>query len=282
MTIFFDRLKDKYGNFELVRLTGGFTNAAYLLKGTDPPFVAKVAKLASQDIENECHSLRFLANQTITPKLIDRYIFEKTQVVIMTFEPGANGQSILDTNDLARAEKVFTNMGLCLAEKIHSFRFDGQTHEIREGNLPFLSFDLDFVPFELRVESRTLLNKLEVKRDEWVLTHGDFGSHNVLFADGEPLTVIDWEWTEWFHPLVDIAWACWNTQLHYPKMADRLNHALIESYQSRRPFVLDPETLKALVLYKLWNILMKVRDADGETKQKWVNRLQWTFENKWI
>ena len=110
-----------------------------------------------------------------------------------------------------------------------------------------------------------------------MLTHGDYGSHNILFAEHDNITVIDWEWVEWFHPLVDIAWTCWNTKLHYPNVADRLNQTFISAYQTIRPITCTNDEIKTYSLYKLWSILKKVQNSGEETREKWVSRLEWTL-----
>jgi aminoglycoside phosphotransferase (APT) family kinase protein len=187
-----------------------------------------------------------------------------------------NGQEILDTRDLKRSHDLFRHMGELLSTQIHSYSHTGDHGGLRSADFKALRFDVDYVPKVFVEESQALLEQIDAPVHEWTLTHGDFGSHNIL-ADGRKLTVIDWEWAEWGHPLVDIAWACWNTKLHYPKIADGLNHTFIRAYQARRPISCTSEHIKAYSLYKLWTILQKVKHADRQTQMKWVNRLEWTL-----
>lgn len=272
----------KYGDIRPLRLTGGFTNSTYLLQGTAPPLVAKIANLSNQDIENERQALFFLKDSAITPKIVELISEEGTQIVISLFMRGQNGQSVLDTGDVHRSERLFRKMGLCLADDIHSHHYDGTRHNLRLGHLNRLPFPIDFVPEDLLMKCATILERLEPQTDEWVLTHGDFGSHNVLVENDSPLTVIDWEWAEWFHPVVDLAWVCWNTKLHYPEIADRLNRAFLEAYQSRKAIPVTPQTIKAYALYKLRNILMRMEYADQDTQEKWIHRLEWTLNSELI
>ncbi|HET7578033.1 MAG TPA: aminoglycoside phosphotransferase family protein [Bacillales bacterium] len=273
-------LMKKYGAVEAVSLKGGFTNATYLLKGTDPLLVAKAAGHSNRDILNERHVLRFLHNTRIAPKMADLVTINKTKWLISTFHEGTNGQSLLDAGDLQPAEDLFKGMGELLAQHIHSHRFDGHRRNLRLGNVNPLQADLDFVPRDLLTKSEAILNKINTHPGEWVLTHGDFGSHNILVGDKSQLIVIDWEWAEWFHPLVDLAWTCWNTRMHYPDLAERLNQTFLEAYQSKKSISLTPELLKAYSLYKLRNILLKMKNADHATQEKWIHRLEWTLTHE--
>ncbi|WP_396128044.1 phosphotransferase [Exiguobacterium mexicanum] len=74
-----------------------------------------------------------------------------------------------------------------------------------------LDFSLDFAPEELRDASRRFLDRLPLTAEsDRVLTHGDFGIHNVLLTDKGEVTVLDWEWAEWADPRMDVAWCCWS------------------------------------------------------------------------
>lgn len=270
-------LNKKYGQVQ--RLTGGFTNAAFLL-GTESPLVAKVAALSNQDLTNEMNALHFLDQTSLAPKYVDFINEGDASILVTTFEEGLNGQAILDTGNMAKAETLFYEMGLVLAKDIHAFTFHSPETPLRKG---FIEYDgIDFVPEALAVESAKLLCQIPVCTNEWVLTHGDYGSHNILYREDGSLAVIDWEWTEWFHPLVDIAWTCWNTKLHYPAIANRLNPIFIKAYQSINPMACLDSDLKPYVIYKLWQILHRIRHADKATQEKWIDRLDWTFNHQII
>lgn len=273
-------LTKKYGPVEPIRLTGGFTNATYLLHGTNPALVAKVANLSNLDIENESRALLFLKDSTHTPRIVDMVSEKGSRIVITQFLEGENGQAVLDTGDVHRSENLFKEMGRCLADGVHARLYEGNRQNLRLGNLYGSSDSLDFAPRALLMGCHEVLDRLDAPLEEWVLTHGDFGAHNVLVKSGRPLTVIDWEWAEWFHPLVDLAWVCWNTKLHYPAIADRLNHAFLQSYQSRKPINFEADTLKAFALYKLRNILFRMQNADRQTQEKWIHRLEWTLNSE--
>ena len=273
-------LRKRFRASEWERLMGGFTNDVYLLKGTKPLLVAKVAQWSSQDMENEVKVLKFLETTSYTPKVIDLFSINNKQIIVFTYAEGMNGQAILDTGDHKRSINLFRGMGVRLAD-IHSHSYSGNPSGLRFADFEMLLYDLSFVPKELVKKSERLLQHLDRNKREWTLTHGDFGSHNIL-TDEECLTVIDWEWAEWGHPLIDLAWTCWNTKLHYTAIADELNQIFLNAYKAQREVVYSPELIKTYSLYKLWMILYRVQHADEETQQKWINRLEWTFENEII
>jgi aminoglycoside phosphotransferase len=266
-------LEEKYG--AAGRLSGGYTNLAYKIK-TNPPLVAKIASLSNEDLLNEANALQVLHGKVPTPKYIDDHSLESSFILVTSYERGENGQSILDTGDMAKAEAVFKNMGLVLANLIHSHAYTDGSLKLRKAKV-LEPASLDFVPQPLVEKSRTFFPLLSTDMNEWVLSHGDYGSHNILFDSDGKITVIDWEWTEWFHPLVDIAWTLWNTKLHYPHMADRLNQAFLKAYQSVRPLAYTEPLIKAYVLYKIWHLLNRLHHADAAVQNNWVSRLDWTL-----
>ncbi|SOC06420.1 phosphotransferase family enzyme [Ureibacillus xyleni] len=266
----------KYGDIELLRLTGGYTNQTYLLKGTNPPKVVKVANTVNKDIVNEMNCMKITQHTGIVPKLYDFFEHKDHQFVVLEFREGINGQSILDNHDLERAKVLFTCLGEALSTKIHSIKYHSISYDVKKWNLHELNFDLDFVPAELQQKSKMLVNAINDQKEDWVLTHGDYGVHNVLFTDHNSLTVLDWEWAEWANPLTDVGWVCWFTKLHYPEYANLLSSLFISAYEKNNP--IEHEKLKPYCVYKVWTILNKVRSSSIEVQQEWVRRLKWTIE----
>ncbi|GGH77851.1 phosphotransferase family protein [Pullulanibacillus pueri] len=274
-------LMKQYGAKKLVRLTGGFTNAVYLLEATEPPLVVKIAQWSNGDMENEANTLRFLNQGAFTPEVRDLFSMKQQQIIVFTYKEGKNGQAILDTGHFKSSIELFHDMGKLLATAIHSHPYSGEQQGLRVADFKRIRFDLNYVPETLMKQSKALLEERGAQEHPWTLTHGDFGSHNVL-ADGHHLTAIDWEWAEWGPPLVDLAWTCWNTKLHYPSIADQLNQTFLQAYQAERDVHYTPELMKVYSLYKLWIILNKVQSSDEETQQKWVKRLEWTLQTEII
>jgi hypothetical protein len=99
-----------------------------------------------------------------------------------------------------------------------------------------------------------------------------------LMSDTENnFSVLDWEWAEWGNALNDVAWICWFTKLHYSEIANILNRTFMEEYISYNPISIAPDQLKTCSVYKVWNVLHRVRHAKREVKTEWLRRLEWTL-----
>jgi len=271
-------LEDKYGDFTPVRLTGGYTNETFLLNGTNPLLVVKVANSFNEDIQNEINCLKMAQETGIVPKIYDLIKTNSHQITVMEYRKGTNGQSILDNKDIERTKELYKSIGKLLSKYIHSIKYNFSSNGIKECNLLELNLNLDFVPDTLINNSKEILREIKDTKEEWVLVHGDYGMHNVLYTDNNNLTVLDWEWSEWANPLTDIGWVCWFTKLHYPEHADILNHLFIEEYKKHNVVHLSPKILKAYCVYKVWKVLHKVKNAPLEVQQEWIRRLKWTLE----
>lgn len=274
-------LKEKYGEVEPVRLTGGYRNDTFLLKGTSPLLVAKVLKSGNDDNLNELNALQALSKTGIAPEVYDVIEMADACVLVMAYRDGRNGQAILDSGEFKVTGQLYKRMGQALARNIHSIRYSSP-EGIRECGLKKLSMTLPFVPKTFREQSEKLLRKLEDPKREWVLTHGDYGIHNALFTDGETLTVLDYEWAEWSNPLTDISWVHWFTNLHYSDHAKPLTALFMEGYRSVTPVVVDPEEMKAYGVYKVWSVLYRIQQSPREVQEEWVRRLHWTLETDWM
>ncbi|WNS42384.1 aminoglycoside phosphotransferase family protein [Paenibacillus sp. MMS20-IR301] len=264
----------------LERLTGGYTNITYLMTGTEPQLVAKVSNLSNEDTLNEINVMKLLQGSCDTPVVHDVSLLEGMRVIVMDCMRGVNAQSVLDAGDWTRADWIYRNMGQLLAAQIHSRPYVQQASGIRVSNRPGLApmiRKLEFVPESLGRQSVQLLSAAGDPEQPWVLTHGDYGVHNLLYEPESALHVLDWEWAEWGNPLNDVAWVCWFTKLHYPVRAAELNAAFMEGYLSVHPLSFSPQQLKAASLYKVWNVLHRLRIAPKEVQREWVRRLEWTL-----
>jgi thiamine kinase-like enzyme len=273
-------LKEKYGDFILVRLTGGYTNETFLLNGIHPPLVVKVTNKFNEDIENEINCLNLTQGTGVTPKIYELIKTDAIQIIVMEYRKGINGQSILDNNDLKRTKELYKSLGESLAKFIHSRKYNFTSRGIKESNINGLNLNLDFVPEVLIKKSKEILQYINDVKEEWVLTHGDYGIHNVLYTTSNTLSVLDWEWAEWANPITDIAWVFWFTKLHYSKYADTLNLIFIEEYKINNPVHLSPEILRAYSVYKVWKVLNRVKNAPQAVQEEWIRRLKWTIETE--
>ena len=271
-------LQSRY-DCKLVRLTGGYTNITFLLEGTSPLLVAKVTRLMDPDTLNEINSLNFLKKSGIAPIIHDVLEISNMSIVLMDYRQGVNGQSILDSGDLEHSKIVYKNLGQFLASQIHSTSLNTSHHGIRKSNTAMLKSNLEaeFVPENLIRQSSIVLSSLDDNEQNWVLTHGDYGPHNILSDTENNFSVLDWEWAEWGNALNDVAWICWFTKLHYSEIANILNRTFIEEYISYNPISIAPDQLKTCSVYKVWNVLDRVRHAKREVKAEWLRRLEWTL-----
>lgn len=271
-------LLKRYGDFTLTPLSGGYTNETFLLNGPKTALVVKVALHQNHDIQNEVSCLKITQKWRETPEFYEFIQTNDLQITVMEYCEGVNAQKFLDHYDVEKTKLLYKLLGETLAQTIHALKYNSSSYGINECNLGEIPFTIPFVPDNLINETKNLLQGMKDSRDDWVLTHGDFGVHNVLFTDDNRLTVIDWEWSEWGNPVSDIAWVCWFTKLHYPNYADVLIPLFIEGYNTYKPIHLTSDVLKRYSLYKVWKILHRVRDSSIEVQQEWIRRLKWTIE----
>lgn len=192
----------------LVRLTGGYTNIVFLMEGTSPLLVAKVTRLIDPDTWNEISCLNFLKKSGITPMIHDVLEISNMSIILMDYRNGVNGQSILDSADLEPAQILYKNLGRMLALQIHTKSLNDSQHGIRKSNIAMLKSKLEaeFVPENLIRQSSIVLSTVEDNEQNWVLTHGDYGAHNILLDTENEGTVLDWEWSEWGNAEVQTEW----------------------------------------------------------------------------
>ncbi|WP_409304825.1 phosphotransferase family protein [Peribacillus sp. SCS-155] len=271
-------LQDTYGDLTPHRLTGGYTNDTFLLKGSQSLLIAKVASSSNDDIKNKMNCMRLLSETDIVPKAYDLIETDGARVAVMEYKEGINGQSILDGKEGAKANELYKLLGRTLAKNIHSLRPDAvSANGIHEYSIKNLNLDLDFVPENLRIKTRDQLRRLNDHSQTWVLTHGDYGVHNVLYQDGQ-LAILDWEWAEWGNPLTDIAWVLWFTNLHYPNQANQWLRLFLEEYRLHQRVELKSDTLQSFGVYKVCKVLQRLAQAGQDVQKEWVRRLRWTLE----
>ncbi|MGO4276850.1 hypothetical protein AB4Z22_44665, partial [Paenibacillus sp. TAF58] len=99
----------------------------------------------------------------------------------------------------------------------------------------------------------------------------------ILIDAENNINVLDWEWAEWGNALNDVAWVCWFTKLHYSEIAHILNRSFIDEYLSYSPITISPKQLHICSVYKVWNVIYRVRHASTEVQAEWVRRLDWTL-----
>ena len=266
-------LSERYG-CGVLRLNGGDTNGAYLLR-TAPPRAAKRIRLHSRRPElppplsrlPEALVLRAASGTGLAPELLDTVLSGPEEgFLIQSFCPGENGQTLLDTGD---GERVYGLLGAALPrlQRISP-----------PGGLPVFGRELilpEYVPAGLRSRAEEAMSALP---PGGCLVHGDFGPHNALVRP-EGLTLIDFEWAENGPPAGDPAWLCWFTRLHYPDRADRLLQAFWERFSCPDGRSFTREELTCCAVRAVCRILVRAADEPEEIRNEWIRRLRWTLDD---
>jgi len=117
------------------------------------------------------------------------------------------------------------------------------------------------------------------------LVHGDAGLHNVLW-DGRITALLDWEWSGWGNPLLDVAWLYWT--MRWRAVAPDLWDVFLSSYRAAFAEAppADAGSLRALVFGQIADILIRVREQPA-ARAEWLRRANWTLNlqfplNLWI
>ncbi len=107
------------------------------------------------------------------------------------------------------------------------------------------------------------------------LVHGDAGLHNVLW-DARIIALLDWEWSGWGNPLLDVAWVYWT--MRWRAVSPALWDMFFGSYQAAYPGAppADATSLRALVFGQIAGILVRARDQPA-ARAEWLRRANWTL-----
>jgi aminoglycoside phosphotransferase (APT) family kinase protein len=275
----------QYGSGQLTRLSGGYTNGTFLVQGPTPPVVLKVYSQGSVAADNEFGALQALSGSGVTPEVYDRFSLNGVTAIVMEYRVGSNvQQAMLDAGRIADLHQVYEQAGWSLATKVHKHPvppthsiqiWDGQATAAAatETNLPF-------VPAALLSQARASIEQLTKECSACAVTHGDFGPHNLLVGNDQHLSILDWEWAEIAPPVVDVAWLCWFTSLHYAEIATPLCASFLRSYVKQAEQLVTPETLQRAAVYRVVRVLERVRHAAPAVQQEWVRRLEWTLHHR--
>jgi aminoglycoside phosphotransferase (APT) family kinase protein len=107
------------------------------------------------------------------------------------------------------------------------------------------------------------------------LVHGDAGLHNVLW-DGRISALLDWEWSGWGNPPLDVAWVYWT--MRWRAVAPVLWDTFLSSYQAAfaEGIPTDSASLRALVFGQIAGILVRSRNQPA-ARAEWLRRANWTL-----
>ncbi|SDB85267.1 aminoglycoside phosphotransferase family protein [Shouchella lonarensis] len=125
-------LGEQYGDITPIRLTGGYTNETFLLKGTTPLLVAKVYNLDHKSSRNEINCLKRTQRISAVPKMYDLIENSPSRIMVMAYCSGTSGQVILDSGDIETTKQIYKRLGEALARKVHAIKYNGDAFGIKE------------------------------------------------------------------------------------------------------------------------------------------------------
>jgi aminoglycoside phosphotransferase (APT) family kinase protein len=208
---------------DILRLSGGFNNANFLLDyGTDK-FVLRLFSGGSEIAEREVAVLGMARKAGIkVPKVIDFAVDSPEPGALLEFVSGTLLSKVLESRDLD-ISIVFSSVGEELG-RIHSLRFpkagtfsnDGGVREFGDFCDAGLKYLHDFLNGRAgeRLGPRLTEALLSLVNKDWhlvrdnfrgaALVHCDFNPKNILIRDGKVAGVLDWEFSIAGDPLIDL------------------------------------------------------------------------------
>lgn len=216
------------GEIAVTQFQGGQSNPTYRLDSAAGPYVLRkrpAGKLlpSAHRIDREYAVMKALAGTIPVPEMLhfcedeaiigqSFYVMEHVEGRIM---PDAR---LLDADRTQRRQLSFEMMRVLA--RLH--RADPVELGLSEFGKPGVYVARQFAlwtrqyaeaKFEENEDMARVIPWLEQRlpaEEENALVHGDYRSHNILFAPGEPriAAVLDWEIATQGHPLSDVAYAC--------------------------------------------------------------------------
>jgi aminoglycoside phosphotransferase (APT) family kinase protein len=257
---------------------GGYSNLSVQLTISGQRCVVKAAAspVKRADVRRDAHMLTLLYGRGLpAPELLALLENEAWTVAVTKFMPGDHGLYVLEQTPIAR-DRVYYALGQLLAN-VHatpliaddpSLRIADRVQQVRA----LLSmFDLDAELGSVVIAS--LEHPVWQMQPEH-LVHGDAGLHNILW-DGQITALLDWEWAGWGNGALDLAWLHWT--IRWRNFPEYLWETVLAGYNVGpvRMRTVAPETLQALVIGQIAQILIRAREHP-DTWEEWVRRLRWT------
>ncbi len=271
MDIHIDFLKNKYNNSVILPVTGGGTNELYIVSRNGETKLVKIAGICSEDILNEYNALQLLSEKNETPKVYDLFYIGNRAGIEMEFIKGKNMLDILlGLNEKENIYLNFKRLGEILSRlhsRLHSRHLRNVNIVKKAAVFDADSFwEIDYVPRELLNEAVSVLKSVKLNDNELILTHGDFGYHNMLITEDGMIKVIDWEFAELNHPLNDIASVFFWTHLHFKEDAEERCKHFINAYTENMP-IRNDELLMPFCVYKVLFIMRRTLNLHDYVKK---------------
>lgn len=191
----FNLIKAKFPEHEITPLSGGGTNALYLLERNGIRTVLKIAMISNFNagVEEEC--LHILNRSRFAPRLYERFEIDRRTSLRIEYIEGPSYLSLilerLKDADVGKIFPLFSSLGELLAE-LHAVQLSSD-HRLPCFNIHPPEKNT-FIEESLYQRSVQRIMGISGDTDHApVLVHGDFGYHNVIFDLSGQSRVIDWE-----------------------------------------------------------------------------------------
>jgi aminoglycoside phosphotransferase (APT) family kinase protein len=262
---------------DVAATTGGFSNlTAIVTIGAERCAIkAAAAPLKRDDVRREAQMLGLLqASGLPIPTLLAIIEDDAWTIAVTRWIAGEHGLRVLERAP-EELEPLYLALGQLLA-RVHRTPLaadepllaDRARHAL--ARIPTLELEHDL--------GAALLAALE--HPIWHarprgLAHGDTGLHNLLW-DGRIAALLDWEWSGWGTPLLDLAWLYWTIQ--WRGLPPALWQAFLAGYGDGPALAngAPPEALRALALGQVASILTRAQSQPGAWEE-WRRRLRWTI-----
>lgn len=127
--------------------------------------------------------------------------------------------------------------------------------EVIEKNFPEYFSEIEKMLDKIFLYKKELIRK---DKKNFVLIHGDFQPANLIF-DGRKITIIDFEHTSFYQPMLDVA--CFLIHLEHlfyryeKRNIDFFKKKFLDEYFSKSYLELTSETRKELEIFELWQAI---------------------------
>lgn len=275
-------VRQQFSEYHISPLSGGGTNAVYVLERRGSRSVLKVAMVSNRNASVERECLRILEESRTVPRLFQNFILAERIGLHMEFISGKtlleHIQENLEAANNGAIYDIFSSLGRLLAE-IHSANI-ADCSQLRKIELeeppskPFIDNRLNKRSIELFSELSGTFGRRAS------LLHGDFGYHNVIRDTSGNNRLIDWELAGIGDPRTDMANVLFWTHLHFPDIAHECGRRFVEAYLERREEECNPEIMHRFVIFQVWRIIeMVTDDFPAPVKSEWNRRLAWAIDH---
>jgi Ser/Thr protein kinase RdoA (MazF antagonist) len=263
---------------EVAPTFGGFSHRSAVLLLDERRVVAKAAESEPKraDLRHEARVLDSLHGRGLpVAPLLALAENERWSVEVLGFVPGTPGLRLLADTPAVLAE-VYAALGALLARfhcseprLPHAEALLAERAETQLRALPALHLGA-----ELQGQLGRALAHPAWHAAAPVLVQGDAGLHNILW-DGAITALLDWEWSGYGSPLIDITWVYWT--ICWRGLAPDVWHDFLGGYGRGAAIPqLNASELRALALGQIAGILGRVQ-FDRGARAEWQRRAYWTL-----